>query len=44
MIGEILKGMGTTLKHLFMPPVTIQYPEVQRPGRQRVKGRHELKR
>ena len=44
MIGEILKGMGTTLKHLFMPPVTIQYPEVQRPVRQRFKGRHELKR
>ena len=22
MIGEILKGMGTTLKHLFIPPVT----------------------
>ena len=44
MIGEILKGMGTTLKHLFMPPVTIQYPEVQRPVRRRFKGRHELKR
>ena len=44
MIGEILKGMGTTLKHMFMPPVTIQYPEVQRPVRQRFKGRHELKR
>ena len=27
MIGEILKGMGTTLKHMFQPPVTIQYPE-----------------
>ena len=44
MIGEILKGMGTTLKHMFMPPVTIQYPEVKRPVRQRFKGRHELKR
>ena len=44
MIGEILKGMGTTLKHMFKPPVTIQYPEVQRPVRQRFKGRHELKR
>ena len=36
--------MGTTLKHMFMPPVTIQYPEVKRPVRQRFKGRHELKR
>mgnify|MGYP001428699825 CR=1 FL=1 len=44
MIGEILKGMGTTLKHLFIPPVTIQYPEVTRPVRERCKGRHELKR
>ena len=44
MIGEILKGMGTTLKHMFQPPVTIQYPEVVRPVRKRFKGRHELKR
>jgi len=44
MIGEILKGLGTTLKHMFMPPVTIQYPEVERPVRYRFKGRHELKR
>ena len=26
------------------PPVTIQYPEVKRPVRNRFKGRHELKR
>ena len=44
MIGEILKGMGTTLKHMFQPPVTIQYPDVERPVRYRFKGRHELKR
>jgi NADH-quinone oxidoreductase subunit I len=44
MFGEIIKGLGTTLKHLFMPPVTIQYPEVKRPVRYRFKGRHELKR
>ena len=44
MIGEILKGMGTTLKQMFIPPVTIQYPEVERPVRDRFKGRHELKR
>ena len=41
---EIAKGMGTTLKHLFKPPVTIQYPEIKRPVRHRYKGRHELKR
>ena len=44
MVGEIIKGMYTTLKHLFRPPVTIQYPEVKRPPRYRFKGRHELKR
>ena len=44
MIGEIFKGLGTTLKHLVRPPVTIQYPEVKRPVRNRFKGRHELKR
>jgi len=40
----IAKGMYTTLKHLVQPPVTIQYPEVKRPVRNRYKGRHELKR
>ena len=44
MIGEIIKGLATTLKHLFQDPVTINYPEVKRPTRYRFKGRHELKR
>jgi NADH-quinone oxidoreductase subunit I len=44
MLGPILKGMATTLKHLVKPPVTIQYPEVARPTRHRFKGRHYLKR
>jgi NADH-quinone oxidoreductase subunit I len=44
MIIDLMRGMATTLKHLFMPPVTIQYPEIKRPPRQRFKGRHELKR
>ena len=44
MFGAILNGMATTFKHLFKQPVTIQYPEVQRPVRQRFKGRHHLKR
>lgn len=44
MIGELLKGMATTLKVLIKPPVTIVYPEVERPVRNRFKGRHELKR
>lgn len=44
MIGELAKGMYTTLKHLFKQPVTVQYPEIKRPSRDRFKGRHELKR
>ena len=44
MIGELLKGMAITFKHFLRPPVTIQYPEVKRPVRERFKGRHELKR
>ena len=44
MFGEILRGLGTTFKHLFRPPVTVQYPEVKRPVRNRFKGRHALKR
>lgn len=44
MFGEIVKGLYTTLKHMFQPPVTVQYPEIKRPVRSRFKGRHELKR
>jgi NADH-quinone oxidoreductase subunit I len=41
---NIIRGFSTTLKHLFEPAVTIQYPEQERPVRERFKGRHELKR
>ena len=44
MLTEIFKGMSITLRELFKPPVTIQYPEVKRPVRQRFRGRHELRR
>jgi NADH-quinone oxidoreductase subunit I len=44
MFGAILDGMATTLKHLFKQPVTIEYPEIKRPVRNRFKGRHHLKR
>ncbi len=40
----MLRGFFTTLKGLFTKPVTIQYPEVKRPVRERFRGRHELKR
>jgi NADH-quinone oxidoreductase subunit I len=41
---NLLKGFATTIKHLTEPPVTIQYPEQERPVRERFKGKHELKR
>ena len=44
MLGEIIKGLGTTFKYLFKKPITVQYPEVKRPVRERFRGRHELKR
>lgn len=40
----MLRGLFTTLKSMFEKPVTIQYPEVKRPVRERFRGRHELKR
>jgi NADH-quinone oxidoreductase subunit I len=41
---EIVRGLSITFRELFKPPVTIQYPEVKRPVRQRFRGRHELRR
>lgn len=41
---ELVRGLWTTFKSMFEPPVTYQYPEVKRPVRQRFRGRHELKR
>jgi NADH-quinone oxidoreductase subunit I len=43
-ILALLKGLWTTFKSMFEPPVTYQYPEVKRPVRTRFRGRHELKR
>ena len=42
MLGPILKGMATTFKYLFQPPITIKYPDAERPVRNRFKGRHHL--
>ncbi len=44
MLGELFKGLRTTLRYMFEQPVTVQYPEVKRPVRERFRGRHELKR
>ena len=44
MFLEIIKGLVTTIKHIFQKPITIEYPDVKRQVRPRFKGRHELKR
>lgn len=41
---NVIKGFRTTFKHVLQEPVTIQYPEVEKPFAERFKGRHELKR
>ncbi len=44
MFGQMIKGLRTTLKYMFRKPVTIEYPEVKRPVRERFRGRHVLTR
>ncbi len=44
MLRGLVSGLSTTFRSMFEKPVTIQYPEVKRPVRNRFKGRHVLKR
>jgi NADH-quinone oxidoreductase subunit I len=44
MLGHLFKGLRTTFKYMFTKPVTVEYPEVKRPVRERFRGRHQLKR
>ncbi len=39
---EILQGLRLTLKKLFSPPITRQYPEEKVPVRLGFRGRHAL--
>ena len=41
---EIGRGLYTTLREMFVKPVTVQYPEVKTPVSRRFKGRHKLMR
>ena len=40
----LINGLMTTIKHVLQEKSTFQYPEVERPVRERYKGRHALKR
>ena len=44
MIIEIVKGMAFTLRQLFRKPITLQWPEEQKPTPARHRGRHVLHR
>src|SRR5512137_492421 len=41
---NLVRGFATTFKHILEGPITVQYPERERPMRERFKGRHHLKR
>jgi NADH-quinone oxidoreductase subunit I len=43
-VTGLARGLMTTLKTMFGRPVTVQYPEVKEPVKQRFKGRHFLTR
>ena len=44
MIRELAKGLTFTLRQMFNKPITIQYPEEQKPVTPRHRGRHILHR
>jgi NADH-quinone oxidoreductase chain I len=43
-IGPIVTGFLTTLRHVFRKPITIQYPEERREPAPRFRGVHALRR
>ena len=41
---ELLKGMSLTMRHMFRPIITINYPEEKTPKSVRFRGLHALRR
>ena len=44
MLLELLKGMSLTMRHMFRPTLTINYPEEKTPKSPRFRGLHALRR
>jgi len=44
LLSELISGMWVTLKHMFKPPVTINYPYEKGPLSPRFRGEHALRR
>jgi NADH-quinone oxidoreductase subunit I len=40
LLWELLQGLGVTLRHLFAPKITVQYPEERTPLSPRFRGLH----
>ncbi len=43
-LGELRQGLAVTLKYMFAPKITIQYPEEKTPMSNRFRGLHALRR
>ena len=44
LLTELISGMWVTLKHMFKPPVTLNYPYEKGPLSPRFRGEHALRR
>jgi NADH-quinone oxidoreductase subunit I len=44
LLTELVQGMWLTLKHMFKPPVTLNYPYEKGPISPRFRGEHALRR
>ncbi|MGE5468002.1 MAG: NADH-quinone oxidoreductase subunit NuoI [Ignavibacteria bacterium] len=43
-LGELRQGLAVTLRYMFQPKITIQYPEEKTPYSPRFRGLHALRR
>lgn len=44
LLWELIQGLSLTLRHLFRPTFTVQYPEEKTPQSPRFRGLHALRR